>query len=257
MANNYTLGRGELYFARYDANSVATGELYLGNTPEFGVTIESETLDHFSSDAGIREKDQSIVLEVNRTGNFITDHIAAENIALFFFGSSSTLTDAGATVVNEPHTVEKGKSYQLGTSSTHPAGRRDVSAINVTNEAGTTTYVSGTDFTVDATLGRITIPETGSAIAVSAAQIIHVDYTVAATSRKRVISGSQAVEGALRYVAKNPVGKQFDWYMPHVKLSPNGDYALKGEEWQQIPFNIEILKKTGYEAIYIDGRPGV
>ena len=42
--------------------------------------------------------------------------------------------------------------------------------------------------------------------------------------------------------------------MPYVKISPNGDYALKGDEWQQIPFNIEILKKTGFEALYSDGR---
>ena len=56
-------------------------------------------------------------------------------------------------------------------------------------------------------------------------------------------------------IAYNPQGKNYDWFMPYVKLSPNGDFALKGDEWQQIPFSVEILKKSGYEALYIDGRP--
>ena len=43
--------------------------------------------------------------------------------------------------------------------------------------------------------------------------------------------------------------------MPYTEISPNGEFALKGEEGSQIPFNIEILKLTAYEAIYIDGRP--
>ena len=43
--------------------------------------------------------------------------------------------------------------------------------------------------------------------------------------------------------------------MPSVKLSPNGDYALKSDEWQQIPFNVEILKPEGMEAVYADDRP--
>ena len=80
------------------------------------------------------------------------------------------------------------------------------------------------------------------------------DYTTLASSRTRIISGSTPIVGALRYIAFNPAGQQLDWYMPYVKISPNGDYALKGDEWQQIPFNIEILKKTGFEALYIDGR---
>jgi hypothetical protein len=43
--------------------------------------------------------------------------------------------------------------------------------------------------------------------------------------------------------------------LPYVKLSPNGDYALKGDEWQQIPLSIEVLKASGKEAIYRDGVP--
>ena len=59
---NYTLGRGKVYFSRFIAAiQTPEGFEYIGNTPELSFTIESENLDHFSSDAGVREKDASQV----------------------------------------------------------------------------------------------------------------------------------------------------------------------------------------------------
>lgn len=257
--NNYTLGRGELFFAQFKPGTRDPGgERYFGNTPEFNATIESETLDHYNSDRGINEKDASIPLQTNRTATFITDNISPENIAFFFFGSVNNIADAGSTVTDEEiPDVQPGLSYQLGMSQGNPVGVRalDMNGPNapvITNEDGTTTYVAGTDYRVEGERGRIIIPS-GSTI--TPGSLIKVTYTTLASTRKRIISGSTPIEGALRYITYNPAGEQYDWYMPYVKLSPNGDYALKGDEWQQIPFSVEILKKPGLEAIYIDGQP--
>lgn len=372
MANNYTLGRGKLFFAKFLPGTQTPGpEIYFGNTPEFSATIESENLDHYSSDQGIREKDASIVLEVNRSGTFTTDNISPDNVALFFFGSKSALTVAGYSVSEENvGPIIKGAHYQLGLNASNPTGVRNVSSLTInasesTKASGTITFSGvGTDddtitvggvtytlksavsaanevligssasdtaanlnaainklagegvaygtgtvanpevsstvaddvVTVTARVGgtagnSITLSASGTAIAVSGANLsggtgtsiipgrdyifnaelgrieipetttltdnstIKVDYMVSASTRDRIISGSSPVEGALRYISYNPAGQQFDWYMPWVKLSPNGDYALKGDEWQTIPFNVEILKKSNFEAIYIDGRP--
>lgn len=261
MSNNYTLGRGEVYFARFvTGTETPEGERYLGNTPEFNLTIEEEALDHFSSDRGIREKDDSVSLETTRTGSLITDNIDPENVALFFFGTKSTVTLTATTVTDEVVAgVIPGLYYQLGMSQANPTGYRGLdihtapsTKVIVTDNAGTTTYTEGTDYTIDLTLGRLYIVPGGTIVSGSN---IKVDYKVKAQSASRVISGSQAVEGSLRYIAVNPKGDNIDYFMPKVKIGPNGDYALKGEEWQQIPFNIEVLKKTGYEAIYADGRP--
>lgn len=254
MANNYTLGRGELWFDRFadPVTMTLSGERYLGNTPEFSATIESENLEHYNSDRGVREKDESIVLQTNRTGSFTTDNIDPQNVALFFFGSSEIFSTAGGAVTGEAFVdVIKGLTYQLGTSSTNPSGARNVTAVTV--KKGATTLVNNVDYTLDAALGRITLTTTGSVL--TTGDDITVDYTTSAQTRERIISGSSAVGGALRYISYNPQGKRYDWFMPYVKLSPNGDYTLKGDEWQTIPFNIEILKKPGFEAIYIDGRP--
>lgn len=262
--NNYTLGRGRIYFARRDALGNLGGERYLGNTTEFNTNFESETLDHYSSDRGIREKDESVILQINRTASLTTDNISPPNVALFFFGDEQALTVAEATVTDEQIGitgigVTKGMFYQLGTTAQNPSGARGV----VSPGAGATAFTLsikdgadlelGVDYVLDAEMGRIEILETSNLI--QGGEVLTAGYTVAASTRTRIISGSSPIEGALRFVSANPTGANFDYYMPSVKLSPNGDYALKSDEWQQIPFTVDVLKPENMEAIYVDGRP--
>lgn len=259
QAQNYTLGRGKVYFARFKPGTQTPGvERYIGNTPEFSLTIEEEKLDHFSSDAGIREKDDSISLEVNRSGSLTTDSIQPENVALFFFGENTILADAGGSIVDEvvdADGVVPGGYYQLGTSDSRPSGARMISAVVVKDDAtAPTTFTVDDDYTVDLATGRLYIVPAEDGGTIAEGDVLEVSYTIAASSRDRIISGSQPVEGALRFVADNPKGPNKDYFMPWVQITPNGDYALKGDEWQTIPFSMEILKRTTREAIYVDGR---
>jgi hypothetical protein len=372
---NYTLGRGKVYLSRFKPGTqVPEGFRYIGNTPEFSLTIESENLDHFSSDAGIREKDDSVPLEVSRTGTLTTDSIQPENVALFYFGTSETLSQSAVGIGSEEiEGVLQGHSYWLGVSALNPTGYRGlnpntigvasagavaadgeltfsgtgtdgdtvtigtrvytlratpsqanevdigvdaattaanlVAAINAgagagtlygtgtaahslvwasavgavvtvtaktpgtggnsiaTTESGTgtsfasATLLGGTGTGYEAVTDYVVNPATGQVDIVSGGGIadgtdIDVTFSVLASTRERVISGSEPVEGALRFIADNPKGEDFDYYLPYVKITPNGDYALKGDEWQQIPFSLEALKPAdGREAIYVDGRP--
>ena len=252
MANKqYTLGRGKVYFDVFTpSTTTTTGERYLGNTPSFNLTAQSENLDHFDADAGIRTKDASVTLELNRTGNFVTDNIDPDNVALFFLGNASVQAQASATGATSVITNPLGdRYYQLGVTTNNPSGVRSVS--NVTASGGA---VAGTDFTVDADLGRVYIVAGG---VIAGDPSVTFTYDVAAKSRKQIITSNTAtVDGALRFLAYNPRGTQLDYFMPSVKLSPNGEYELKGESWQQMSFSVEINKRDdSTESIYIDGRP--
>lgn len=264
---SYALGRGEIHFARFFTGTYnPKGERYIGNSPEFNLTIEQEVLDHFSSDHGIREKDESIALQVNRTGSFTTDNVVPDNVALFFFGEKTTVTEAGATITEEVLTeVEVGLTYQLGISTTRPAGAKGIlgdtddsnsggvnPVVTIAADSNSVALVEDTDYTIDYELGRLYVM---SGAGISDGDTLHVTYTIKPSTYSRVISGSQPVEGAMRYIAFNPVGDDIDYYFPWVKISPNGDYALKSDEWQAIPFSVEVLKRSDREAIYADGRP--
>lgn len=257
MPNYYTLGRGEVHFSRFlTGTQTPTGYRYLGNTPEFSLTIESDELEHFSSDEGIRELDDSVPLEVTRTGSLITDNIDPANVALFFFGDSTALTQA--VVASAPEVLNDiiaGHSYPLGVTPSNPAGYMGINTtgFTVVKNPGSVPLVVDVDYTMDFNLGIISFIA-GSLVATTGSDIT-VTYAVRGSTRTRVISGSQPVEGAMMYISRNPKGPDTVIKMPYVKLSPNGDYALKGDDWQQIPLSISVLKPTVGEAIYRDGLP--
>jgi hypothetical protein len=249
MANKqYTLGRGRVYFDVFAASTTTpTGERYLGNTPSFNLTTASENLDHFDADEGIKTKDKSVTLSLNRTGTFVTDNIDPENVALFFVANSAVAAQAAATGKTSVIAHPLGdRYYQLGVTTGNPSGDRQVSNVVASGAA--------TGFTVDAELGRVLITAGGD---LDGDATVTFTYDTAAKSRRQIItSGNATVEGALRFLANNATGAQLDYYMPSVKLSPNGEYELKGETWQQMSFTVEVQERDdNTEAIYIDGRP--
>jgi hypothetical protein len=252
-AKNYTLGRGRLYFDKFAAGTKnPTGQRYIGNTPEINLTSDSESLEHFDSDNGIRQKDASVLLQLSRTGSFITDHISPANLALFFLGSEEIVTVAPVTdATYDIDDVIVGMRYQVGASSGAPAGVRNLSGVSIVK--GVTPLVLDTDFTLDAASGGVTFIAGG---AVATGDDVVVTYDLAASSHNRVVTAASAeIEGALLYVSNNPEGEQFDYFWPDVMLKPDGDFALKSDEWQQIGFGFEALKKDdNTEVLYINGR---
>jgi hypothetical protein len=380
---NYTLGRGKVHFSRFkDGTTIPSGFFYIGNTPEFSLNIQSQTLDHFSSDEGIREKDDSVPLEVNRSGSMTTDNIEPKNVALFFFGDDSTVTQSVVSgQVENFANILAGHSYKLGVTTINPAGYfgidstgfsvvealgtaatgsitiastgptagqvitiggtaytfvsalsvgptvanqiktnatpsvvaqaitdalngipgtnvsigtvpnpnvhatvtgavvtviadlagtsgNSIGFVNTTPAANTTfspsggvltgglagaTLVNGTDYTLDNDTGVVTLLDTSTAI--YDGDTLTVTYSLKASKRSRVISGSTPVEGAMMYITKNPKGDDCVYYLPYVKVTPNGDYALKGDSWQTLPLSLEVLKPATGEAIYRDGLP--
>lgn len=249
----YVLGRGKVYFARFTTGQVPGPFKYVGNTPEFNLTIESETLDHFSSDEGIREKDDSVALEVTRSGSMICDDINADNVALFFFGSTINVATVAATGQSEDFDgMNQGDIGQLGLTIQNRVGTRGVANFTLTGSGGTPTYVLGTDYSVDLDRGMFSILEGGG---ISNGTDVVANFDIRASTQVQVLSGSEPVEGAMRMLENNPKGADRDIFLPYVKITPNGDLAIKGDEWRQIPFSLEALKPSSGEAIYINGKP--
>lgn len=255
---NQTLGRGEIHFSLFKPGThTPAGWRYVGNTPSFSLTIDQENLEHFSSDRGVRIKDKSIILQVDYSGQMVMDDINNDNLALFFFGNSTTVAQTAATAQTESFTsVVQGYGYQLGITNANPTGVRKVSNVTVT--VGGSAKVLGTDFTVDADNGIVYVTEGGTILD---AATIAVTYDRALVSRKQVISGSTQLEGAMRFISYNPQGEKNNYLFPYVRLGPNGDFELKTDEWQQLPVSVEILADTfqgaNKSAIYIDGQPYV
>lgn len=258
---NYTLGRGKVRFDRYPQNVVINaltageGERYIGNTPEFMTNSSSEDLDHYDSDSGVRVKDDSVQLSFDRAGSFTCDNIDTPNIALYFLGDESVVTQSAATGATSTFTAKRGRFFQLGATSSLPSGVRNVSNVVVKKGvAFADTVTASGNYEVDELLGQVYIEADATDIPDDTP--IQVTFDVAASTRGQVISKNRSIYGAIRFISDNPKGINRDYYFPYVKLSPDGDYNLKGEEWQSMGFTMEILKKaSNIESVYIDERP--
>lgn len=252
--NEYQIPRGRVFFDPFDTNGNRTGERYLGNCPAFTIAVETEKAEHYSSETGLKQKDQTIVLQVSRTAEMSCDNMSASNVALFLSGEESTVSQGSATVTNEAISVIPGRYYQLGQTDQDPQGARSVSAVVVTDVPGTTTYVLGTDYELDADLGRLHILASGSI----GTATIHVDYTKAVKTWSRITTGAESeLAGVMRVVSDNASGANRDFVFPSVTLTPNGELPViaDGTEFAAMSFSVEILKPANAEAMYIDGRP--
>lgn len=260
---NYTLGSGELLFAPFLPGTKTVdpaGAEYFGNTPEFSITSEREMLDHYDSDHGARVKDDSALLQLNRNGTFTTDHISPSNLAKWFLGETEIISQTATTSATETFTaVKKNRRLQVGATVSNPSGLRGLSSLTAVkvDTPSNVTLVAGVDFRVDlATGGVFLLP--GSAIVEDGDDVI-VTYSSPLLEYHQVVSGSQAqLEGQLLFVSFNNKGVKFDYLFPYVQLAPDGDFALKGEEWQQLSFGVEILTlNDSTPAVITNGRAGI
>ena len=114
----YTLGRGVVSIAAWVGTSPPGTLDDVGNSPRFEVEVTEETLEHYSSRSGTRNKDKSVVLETGYTLNFDLDEFAVSNLAMFLMGSISGNVISANT--------ELDKEYSVAFQSDNPAGPNEL-----------------------------------------------------------------------------------------------------------------------------------
>lgn len=160
--------------------------------------------------------------------------------------SGATLT--GGTDVTETLTdVKRGLWVQLGVTDATPQGVRNVANVSIDG-------VSDDSFIVEADTGRIYLSL--DAVDIADGSDLDISYGIAAGTQDVVIAKGESIEGELQFIANNATGINRDYYWPYVRLTPDGDFSLKGDDWQAMTFNIEILKRDSLvERQYITNRP--
>ncbi len=148
VTNNYKVGRGRTKIQLYSAANVLQRRArWLGNNPAFTLSVESENLQHFSSQSGIREVDADIPLSITRTSQIRVDNISKENLALFLSGTISTVSQSAGAATEDLAGVAPNTVFQLGETSNNLAGLRNVTSITATIKAtaraNSTAYLKG------------------------------------------------------------------------------------------------------------------
>lgn len=237
---NITIGKGQCYFKAKGE----TGYRPFGNTPNFAFTVTTETLKHFDSRKGVRTQDREVQVEVSYGGSFTADHIQSENMAIFLQGDNNVVAVAGATDTEITfEDVKLGYMYELGSKN----------VAGVTGVKGATPLVLNTDYSLDVKNGTVTLLPDSTVIIDG--DDVEFTFDITAHSYERVSSGAKVIEGSFRFVADNPEGENKNFLMADVKITPNGDFSVITEEWQNLPFTLLISAPTGGSAITCDGEP--
>jgi len=264
---NYVIGKGKLSFAMFAPGSkVSTmGERYLGNSPELTQTREQETLDHIDADEGMNVKDESITISNSMGGSFTLDSIEPENIAMWFGGPvDRSAILAGTAIVDADFSAVRGRYHQIGATADNPMGARKIDNVKVAIVApGATpqdppvvTELAELDGNVEIDLDRGRLYIEPDAPDIDNNDVLRVTYDQEATTRTIIIAKGDQIRGRLRFDSTNPVGSRNDYLWPYVTITANGDYALKGDEWQTMSFNYEVLKLDNVtERVYIEAHP--
>lgn len=244
---NYVLGRGKLFFAEKKANGTLGGERFIGNVTAFNLSITAESAKHYDMTGGVKEQNRDVPVSTDRSATFTTDEVSPANLALMFLGSASAVSVGSAAGQSETfNAVEQGLTYQVGISTANPAGIQKIASVVV--KVGSTAKTLGTDYTVDTDTGRVYIVPGGT---ITDGANITVEYDRLASTQTRTVSASTVKEGAMRFMADNPEGVDTDYYMPDVKVYPNGDFAvLTDTDWSNQQFNVGIQRPA-------DGRPAI
>lgn len=80
--DNYFIGKGVMQF-KFEGEA---NYRYVGNVPELEFAPTLETLDHFSSMAGVKAKDKTIILQKGGTIRIVMEELVARNLAMFLLG---------------------------------------------------------------------------------------------------------------------------------------------------------------------------
>ncbi len=229
--NNILLGRGKIYFDRFDASGARTGELFLGNCPTFEITPTSEDVKKYSSADRSADLIASDVLRTTLALRIVGDEFSKENLAMALFGDTATLAQTGASVTNEAIAgVLQGRYY--------PLSKRQVSAVTVSGTGGTPTYVLNTDYKVDAVSGRIYIVEGGG---IDDGTDIEVDFTYATLSLPIVRGMNQtSVKGYLRFIGDPARGPKYECEIWRASVRADGAIGFISDEYASFTLTGDI-----------------
>jgi hypothetical protein len=163
----YYAGQGKVYLAPRGASGITGDFTWIGDTSTLELNVAQKFIDDYESYSGIRAPVIHVPTQVDVTVAMTVKNVSGDNLAKFLYGDSTAGT--GSSVTAEAHT-----SYAIGglVALKYPK----VSSVVV--HKGVTALVAGTDYSLDATMGTLTILATGGVGALT------VDYTYGANTFK-------------------------------------------------------------------------
>lgn len=232
-----TISKGICKAQKDGAAEVGGAWFDLGNIKDFKLNVATETKDHYSTASGLNVLDKSINTKIDYSGSFILDVPDKNLLKMFLYSGDPTSADQASGSVADQEITLPGDQQEVW------LGKRDISSVVVTHTTSSPTYAEGTDYIVNLESGFIARLD-GGAIAVD--ESVKVSYDHAAKSMFQLDGGAlNNLKRHLKFIGDPPEGIQRDVEF-FASLSPNGDWSLIGEDFQELGFNFKVEKHVRY-----------
>ena len=249
----YQLGGGKVFLAELATGGLPQTYRKVGNTPEFTVTVNTESYEHSSTQEGAPAQDLSVIIDSGGSIGFTLENFSAENLALFLLGEVSDYTNPGIAGMTDAVVVADGDIevtgyYQIRTTAGLAVfGITSTNAIAVsTTNATPVLLVLDTDYTVDVNSGIIHLLDTSvidTAIAASEGLTCTLAADASATLVDLVTMLSDIEKDvALLFEAINAAdnNKRTYYHFHKISLAANGDANLISAEAGTLPMTGQV-----------------
>lgn len=155
MASNYFYGQGRVYAATINPQTKLHNNDFewLGNIPSLTINFDVDVVEHNESHTGDRSPDLRVENRKNISGTIIFEEWNRLNLDKILYAKTNAITNASVT--EEEHNAKVGYSFPLNNINI-------ASFTSLTDDGATTTYVNGTDYSINLKSGMITIPSSSS-----------------------------------------------------------------------------------------------
>lgn len=252
------IGAGDIYLNRIDpATNQPTGWVFGGDASKFSVKPNNEVKELESK--GLETYGQvieTIALQKPADLEITLREASKDNLTLAFMGSQSVINQGSGTVTDEAVTMKAGYGFQLAKQNISDTG------FVLTSSPAGTTYVKGTDYTVNYRLGLLfAVPGSSLALALAAAGAtglaLLADYSYGAIGGTRVHGAVQPqLRCSVRFDGKNFAdGRPVIVDVHEAILSPDAAFDFLADDWNEVTLKGRMKTPVGKaEPFTVDFR---
>lgn len=240
--NFYFSGQGKVYVAARNSGGIATSYLEVGNVPTLTVQLETDVVEHKESTSGQRLLDFRLIRENRARVTMTLENFNKKNLMMLMYGTessaSTTTTVTGESIAPSGTTLTSGDIF----FTKFP----NVTSV-VVKDSGSpaTTWVAGTNYTVDAVTGKITV----LTVPTTPVLPLLVDYTAAAYESVQLFRAANP-ERALRFTGLNTAATNAPVTVELYRIifDPTANINLINDELAQFEITGSVLYDTSKAA---------
>lgn len=237
------IAEGTLYLNR-KIDGVEQGYKQIPGLTKFELAPESEVKEQSSKDKGKYGQTVASVGLPSKTGLKITiSDVTGEALGFALMATVSALSVGGGTVTDESITSKLGRYVLL------PQQNITAASVVLTSDPAGTTYVEGTDYTVNYALGMIEFLTAGS---IPDATALLIDYDHGAIAGDKIEgSTSYEVRGAMKLDGRNlATGKGLQVEIDEALMVTDGTVDLMSDDFVELPMDGRMITQTGKTSPY-------